>query len=138
MKFSNRAEEELTIGLTPLIDVVFILLIFFMVTTTFNRSSELRIDLPEASNAKSSEPDKKLEIAIDAKGQYYINQVKVVGTDRKTLYLAIRKVIGNNRNIPVIIKADAVATHQSVINAMDAAGRLGLTRLSIATSFSGK
>ncbi len=138
MKFSTRKEEELSIGLTPLIDVVFILLIFFMVTTTFNRSSELRIDLPEASSSKSAEPGKKLEIAIDAKGQYYINQVKVIGTGRKTLYLAMRKVVGKNRDIPVILKADAAATHQSVINAMDAAGRLGLTRISIATSFSNK
>ena len=136
MKFSNRTEEELSIGLTPLIDVVFILLIFFMVTTTFNRSSELRIDLPEASASKSAEADKKLEIAIDAKGQYYINQVKVIGVGRKTLYLALRKVVGGNRDRTVVIKADAAATHQSVINAMDAAGRLGLNRISIATSFS--
>ncbi|HBS26162.1 MAG TPA: biopolymer transporter ExbD [Gammaproteobacteria bacterium] len=135
MKFSTRTEEELTIGLTPLIDVVFILLIFFMVTTTFDRSSELRIDLPEAGAQASKDKSKKLEIAIDSKGQYYINQVKVNGTSRKVLYLAMQKVMGGNKNLPVIIKADALAAHQSVINAMDAAGRLGLNRLSIATSF---
>jgi biopolymer transport protein ExbD len=136
MKFRTRAEEELTIGLTPLIDVVFILLIFFMVTTTFNRTSELRIDLPEASASESKSEQKKLEIAIDAQGQFYINQVKVVGTNRKTLSLAIRKMLDGEKNLPVIIKADAMTPHQSVITVMDVAGRMGLNRLSIATSIS--
>lgn len=136
MKFRARAEEDLTIGLTPLIDVVFILLIFFMVTTTFNRTSELRIDLPEASASEAKPDQKKLEIAIDAQGQFYINQVKVVGTSRKTLALALRKMLGKDKNLPVIIKADAMTPHQSVITVMDVAGRLGLNRLSIATSIS--
>ena len=134
MKFQTRDREELTIGLTPLIDVVFILLIFFMVTTTFDRSSELRIDLPEATTKASAAKQDQIEIAIDAQGQYFINQVKVVSTRPKTLYFALQKVLGNRKNIPVTIKADGKTPHQSVVTAMDVAGRLGLNRLSIATS----
>lgn len=136
MKFRSRKDaRDLSIDLAPLIDVVFILLIFFMVTTTFDRSSELRIDLPEASaTAAKQDMADTLEIAIDSKGQFYLNQVKVNGTSRKTLYLALSKVVGDNKKVPVVLKADAMTPHQAVITAMDAAGRLGLSRLSIATN----
>ena len=134
MNFQTRKREELTIGLTPLIDVVFILLIFFMATTTFDRSSELRIDLPEATTKAPPAKQNRIEIAIDAQGQYFINQVKVVSTRPKTLYFALQKVLGKRKHVPVTIKADGQAPHQSVVTAMDVAGRLGLNRLSIATS----
>jgi len=90
MKFQTRKEEELTIGLTPLIDVVFILLIFFMVTTTFDRSSELTIDLPSASGDPSAVKEDTLEITIDVQGQFFINQVKVVSSAPETFFLALR------------------------------------------------
>ena len=134
MKFKIRQEEELQIGLTPLIDVVFILLIFFMVTTTFDRSSELRIELPDATAKEKATQEKTLEIAIDANGQFFVNQVRVISSSPKALYLAISKVAGDNREMPVVLKADAKTPHQYVVTAMDTIGRLGMTRLSIATN----
>ncbi len=134
MKFKIRQEEELQIGLTPLIDVVFILLIFFMVTTTFDRSSELRIELPDATAQEKATQEKTLEIAIDANGQFFVNQVRVISSSPKALYLAISKVAGDNREMPVVLKADAKTPHQYVVTAMDTIGRLGMTRLSIATN----
>lgn len=134
MKFRIRQQEDLQIGLTPLIDVVFILLIFFMVTTTFDRTSELRIELPDATTQDKASAEKTLEIAIDAKGQFFVNQARVISSSPKALYLAISKVVGNNKEMPVVLKADAQTQHQYVVTAMDTIGRLGLTRLSIATN----
>jgi biopolymer transport protein ExbD len=134
MRFQTRKDEELSIGLTPLIDVVFILLIFFMVTTTFDRNSELTIDLPEATGESSPDQNDILEIVIDVQGQFFINQVKVVSTSPKTLFLAVSKVLNGRKDIPVVIKADAKTPHHSVVTAMDTVGKLGLSRLSIATS----
>lgn len=136
MKFKTRRDEDLSVGLTPLIDVIFILLIFFMVTTTFDRSSELKIDLPEAKSHASPTQDKSLEIAIDVQGNFFVNRVKVISTQPKALFLAVSKVVGNDKKIPVVIKADANTPHQAVVTAMDTVGRLGLRRMSIATSFS--
>jgi len=134
MNFNKREEEEVGVNLTPLIDVVFILLLFFMVTTTFNRHSELRIDLPEASSETQPEQTKQLEVAIDSEGRYFVNGSKVVNTKSESLLLAIRQEIGNNKELPVSIRADALTPHQSVITAMDAVSKLGLTRMSIATT----
>lgn len=134
MNFQKRDEEEVGVNLTPLIDVVFILLLFFMVTTTFNRHSELRIDLPEASTESQPEQQKQLEIAIDATGTYYVNGTQMINTKAETLLLALRKAIGNDKEVPVSIRADAKTPHQSVITAMDAASKLGLTKMSIATT----
>ncbi len=134
MNFQRKEEEEVGVNLTPLIDVVFILLLFFMVTTTFNRHSELRIDLPEASSESQPEQQKQLEIAIDASGTYFVNGQRMVNTKAETLLLALRKAIGNDKEVPVSIRADAKTPHQSVITAMDAASKLGLTKMSIATT----
>ncbi len=134
MKFQNRREEEVTIGLTPLIDVVFILLIFFMVTTTFDKSSELSIDLPSASGEASKAQKDTLNITIDAQGQFFINQVKVISSAPDTVFRAIRKVLDGRKDVPVVIQADAKTPHHAVVTAMDTVGKLGLTRLSIATS----
>lgn len=134
MNFRKKEEEEVSVNLTPLIDVVFILLLFFMVTTTFNRHSELSIELPEASAESQPEQEKRLEIAIDSTGRYYVNGQQMANTKAETLLLAIRKVIGNDKEIPVSIRADAKTPHQSVITAMDAASKLGLSKMSIATT----
>lgn len=135
MNFKQQEDdEEVNIGLTPLIDVVFILLLFFMVTTTFNRHAELRIDLPEASAETKPTDDKKLDITIDADGKYYVNGKEVLNTQKKTLATAIYKELDQDEGIPVTIRADAKTPHQSVITAMDVLGNLGLTRISIATT----
>jgi len=126
--------DEIDLNLTPLIDVVFLLLIFFMVSTTFEKTSKLKIDLPEASNKATQQVNKKIVIGIDVKGRYYINERQLVNTQLKTLKLALLKIAGNNKDIPIVLRADAKTPHQSVVTAMDAASQVGLTRLSISTS----
>jgi len=125
--------DEIDLNLTPLIDVVFLLLIFFMVSTTFEKTSKLKIDLPEASNQATQQDNKKIVIGIDVKGRYYINERQLVNTQLKTLKLALLKIAGNNKDIPIVLRADAKTPHQSVVTAMDAASQVGLTRLSIST-----
>jgi len=128
-----QVREEIDLNLTPLIDVVFLLLIFFMVSTTFEKTAKLKVDLPEASAQAVHQSDKKIVIGIDAKGRYYINDRQLVNTQLKTLKLALTKVSGDNKEMPIVLRADAKTPHQSVVRAMDAASQLGLTRLSIST-----
>ena len=137
MNFRKNRKDEVEIGLTPLIDVVFILLIFFMVTTTFNRNSELKIDLPEAATKAEPQQERVIEIAINAKGEFYVNGSHLQGVQHGTLVKALAKVLGDNKTLPVSIKADAKTPHQAVITAMDAASQLGLNRISLATSLGG-
>jgi len=126
-------KEEIDLNLTPLIDVVFLLLIFFMVSTTFEQTSKLKIDLPEASAKAEQQSDKKIVIGIDVKGRFYINDRQLVNTQVKTLKIALMKVAGDNKEIPIVLRADAKTPHQAVVTAMDAAAQVGLTRLSIST-----
>ena len=90
----TSSEDEPAVNLTPLIDVVFILLIFFMVSTTFQRESEIKIELPEASSEPVEEEKESLEIVIDADGHYFIDEQQVVNTELETLKTAIRKFLG--------------------------------------------
>ena len=133
MNLKPQVREEIDLNLTPLIDVVFLLLIFFMVSTTFEKTAKLKVDLPEASAQATQQPGKKIIIGIDVKGRYYINDRQLVNTQLKTLKLALMKVSGDSKDIPIILRADAKTPHQSVVRAMDAASQLGLTRLSIST-----
>jgi biopolymer transport protein ExbD len=128
------SEDEPRIDLTSLIDVVFILLIFFMVTTTFNRQSELKVDLPEASSEVEKLPKEPIRLVIDRDGRYFINGNEVVNTSEDTLMTALDKALGSNRERPVILQADAKTEHQAVVTAMDAAAKLGISQLSIATT----
>ncbi len=134
MNFKSNKIEDVDVNLTPLIDVVFLLLIFFMITTTFDRYSELRIDLPDATAKSAEQAMKPLDISIDIQGHYYLNGNALVDSSQETLYAAISKAIDGQENKPVVIRADARTPHQSVVTAMDTAARLGITRLSIATS----
>lgn len=133
MNLKPERKDDLDLNLTPLIDVVFLLLIFFMVSTTFEKTSKLKIDLPEATAKAQQQPDQKVTIGIDVKGRYYINDRQLVNTQLKTLKIALSKVTEGNKDVPVILRADAKTPHQSVVTAMDAASQLGLTRLSIST-----
>lgn len=133
MNFKPVSKEDIDINLTPLIDVVFLLLIFFMVSTTFREESEITINLPEASEQQAPSEDKIVEISIDEQGRFFINNVQVVNTRPLTVRKALAKVVGNDRKMTVIISADARTPHQSVVVAMDAARQLGLVKLSIAT-----
>jgi len=129
----GHEKEPMEVNLTPLIDVVFLLLIFFMVSTTFDQQAQLKVQLPEASAKTERKPVEAMIISIDAKGQYYINDKQLVNTTSQTLKQAIIKTVNNNMEMPVILKADAQTPHQAVVRAMDAVAQTGLTRLSIAT-----
>ena len=129
----DRKEDNVEINLTPLIDVVFLLLIFFMVSTTFDRHAKLKVQLPEASAKMEQKQEEPIVLSIDANGKYYINDRQVVNTKLNTLKMALRKSVGDRKDVALVLRADAKTPHQSVVRAMDAASQLGLTRLSIAT-----
>jgi len=136
LKFQKRKPEELELNLTPLIDVVFLLLIFFMVSTTFQKESELSVQLPKASQDPVARPSDALEIVINAAGQFFINDQELVNSDLRSLQAALSKLAAGRRDIPLTIRADAQTPHQAFVVAMDAAAQLGMLKLSIATSFS--
>lgn len=134
MRLQNRRREEPDVNLTPLIDVVFLLLIFFMVSTTFQRETEISIDLPESSGPQMQTDKKEVEISIDAKGRYFVNQKEVVNTQVETLKRAIQAAAGDQKKPRVILSADRMTPHQSVIRAMDAARQLGFVNMTFATT----
>ncbi|MFW2373206.1 MAG: ExbD/TolR family protein [Gammaproteobacteria bacterium] len=133
MNLKPDRRDEVELNMTPLIDVVFLLLIFFMVSTTFEKQARLKVILPEASTQATQKNDNSVVIGIDARGQFYINDRQLVNSQIDTLKIALSKTVGNNKDIPLVLRADAKTPHQSVVMAMDAAAQLGLTRLSIAT-----
>lgn len=134
MKFRRKPRDTVEIGLAPLIDVVFILLLFFVVTTTFTRETQLKIDLPEATaGAVTNEEENSLELVIDVSGQYALNGQSLVSNDRDTLQKALNKESEGDTSILLIISADANTPHQSVVTAMDAAGELGFAHMRIST-----
>lgn len=134
MNLRPRRREDPEVNITSLIDVVLLLLIFFMITTTFEREAQLQVDLPEASSEPTQLPEKMLEITININGDYFINEQQVVQSSADTLRRAIVQVIGKNRDLPVIVRADARSPFQAVVTAMDVTGQLGLTQLSLATT----
>jgi len=133
VKFARRLKPEVDVNLTPLIDVVFLLLIFFMVSTTFTKDTHLSIDLPKATGAEALVAEKQIEITISRQGDYGINGVALVNNKIDTLKTAIEKVSGGDTTLPLIITADSATEHQSVVTAMDAVGQLGFSKLSITT-----
>jgi len=134
MNLLRRSREEPEINLTSLIDVVLLLLVFFMVSTSFVREAEISIRLPEA-NAQPVEPveAEQLEIGITATGNYLINGRALANNERGRLRAAIESVMGDRRDADVIIRADAESTHQATVTAMSVAGELGFTSINIAT-----
>lgn len=135
MKLRAEQEQDPEINLTSLIDVVFLLLIFFMVSTTFERQAALKIDLPEASVAAEGQAQEleKLELIIDRDGRMYLNDRMLSDSRPATIEAAFREAVGDDRNLPVLLRADSLTPHHFVVTAMDVTGRLGFTRLSIAT-----
>ncbi len=132
---STQAEDEVDINLTSLIDVVFLLLIFFMVTTTFEKDSKIKIQLPTATSSRPEVQQNTIELLIDSKGRYYIDKKEVLNTKPETLFRAMSLTLDQLEKTPsLVITADANANYQSVITAMDIAGRLHLTNFSLATS----
>ena len=133
MNFRPERKEELELNITPLVDVVFLLLIFFMVSTTFERKSEINISLPNSTEVMKEVNTDILTVAIDAQERIYINDVPLVNSQLST----IREVLSQNvdgKNEPmIVISADANATHQIVVKVLDAARQLSLTRITFST-----
>ena len=130
----NRRDEEPEVNLTPLIDVVFLLLIFFMVSTTFDTTSELKIQLPEASAQKKPAATQKVIVSIDPRGYFHVNGKRLKAPTGELLTLELHRLIGDDKNRPVVIQSDAASPVQSLVTAMDVIGQMGLKRLSIATT----
>ena len=136
MKFKRTLREELSINITPLIDVVFLLLIFFMLTTTFSRETRLLINLPEATADIAESQSPQIEITVARGGSYTINGRALINSRIETLMRGLELESGGDLNVPIILVADAEATHQSVVTAMDAISQSGFTRMNIATQYS--
>lgn len=134
----TKRDNDLDINITPLIDVVFLLLIFFMISTTFQRESEITIELPESSGDIAKTEKKVIEISIDNQGNYFVNQRRIKNSDIKTLKKAISITRGDVKEPKLIISADKLTPHQSVVRAMDAARQLGLVHLTFSTKQTNK
>lgn len=133
MQLRVSKTEDPEISLTSLIDVVFLLLIFFMVSTTFEQQAVLKVDLPEASNVNQpgEQPD-GYEFVIDQQGQFYLNDRQLIDGKPATLRAALIEAAGEDRSMPIILRADAETPHHFVVTAMDVTAQLGFKRLSIA------
>ncbi len=134
MKFRNRAfREEPEINFIPLIDVLLVILIFLMVTTTYSRFAELQINLPTAEADKPPEHPARLDVTVDAKGNYTINKGAVQGANAAALSGALKAAAGDMKDPVVVINADANAAHQSVVRVMEAAQLAGYAKITFTT-----
>ena len=134
MKLQSKSREEPEINVISLVDVLLVLVLFFMVSTSFVRETEISLQLPEAvADGPVEAPTETLEIMVTQTGSYLVNGRELVNSERRTLRAAIERLAGEKRDVPVFIRADAEATHQAVVTAMDVAGQLGFVRLNIAT-----
>jgi biopolymer transport protein ExbD len=129
----GRLKEDPEINLIAMIDVLLVILIFLMVTTTFSQIAELQINLPTADAEKQAEKQNEITVAVDASGHYVINRAPLANPGVDTLSEALRRAAGDHIDPVIVINADAGATHQSVINIMEAARLAGYSRISFAT-----
>jgi biopolymer transport protein ExbD len=129
----HGSEDEFEINVVPLIDVMLTLLMFFVLTTTFEYHTRLKIELPEADAKRVTEPVDELVLLIDREGRYYIGPNEVLNPSLDTLKEALQRAAGDDRKRRVLLRADGRTPHQSVITAMDALGQLGFANLSLAT-----
>ncbi|MEO6664681.1 MAG: biopolymer transporter ExbD [Rubrivivax sp.] len=137
MKFSRRRLEEPEINLIPFIDVLLVVLIFLMLSTTYSRFTELQITLPAADAERLRERPSEIIVAIGADGRYAINRQPVDGRSVEVLSAELARASAGHADSTIIISADAMAAHQSVINVLDAARRAGLVRLTFAAQTAG-
>ncbi|HYD34184.1 MAG TPA: biopolymer transporter ExbD [Methylophilaceae bacterium] len=129
----GKRHEDLEMNLVPLIDVLLVIIIFLVVSATFSRVSELQINLPTAeANAPENKPV-VVTVGVDASGKYVVNDVMVIDPTVDNISLAMRKAVGTAKEPTIIINADASATHQSVVNVMEAARQAGYVHITFAT-----
>ena len=138
MKFRRRQSEEPEINLIPFIDVLLVVLIFLMLSTTYSKFTELKVNLPVADAEKSRDYPREIIVSVAADGRYAVNRKAVDGRSVELLAAELRAVAGDGKDTIIIVSADATAAHQSVINVMDAARRAGLSQLTFATQSSGR
>jgi biopolymer transport protein ExbD len=135
MNLRPRRKSAPDLNLTPLIDVVFLLLIFFMVSTTFIKETRIKVDLPRADTEERVEKKTEtLDVTIDVSGRFYVNQDEVINTRPETLRRAMEKAASGRTDVPVTITADARTPHQAVVTVMDAARQLGLLQIRFTAS----
>jgi len=132
MQFRRQLRDPVQINLTPLIDVVFLLLIFFMVSTSFNRETQLQVDLPNANGSQAQDDIQVIDIGIGRNGQLSINGNVLAMTNRDILMGAMRQAANGLESPQIIVSADANAPHQAFVSVMDVAAALGYQRLAIA------
>jgi biopolymer transport protein ExbD len=133
VRLQVKRPDEVELNLISLVDVVLLLVIFFMLSTTFVQDTRLRVELPSADTASVERAAQPIVVTISAQGSYRVNGRALVNNERATLGAALRQVAGSTRQDPVTIRADARATHQSVVTAMDVAAKQGFTQVNIAT-----
>lgn len=134
MKLGARRDDDFEINVIPLIDVMLTLLMFFVLTATFDQTARLRVSLPQASEAAEAEAEAGITIQVDSDGRYFIDSNEVLNPNVETLKDALVQIAGDDRSRPVMIRADAQTAHQAVVTVMDALGQVGFNRLSIATT----
>lgn len=135
MNLRPHRRSSVDINLTPLIDVVFLLLIFFMVSTTFKDEARLRVQLPEAQGEDiPAEEPTMIRLVIDRTGRFFVNDRAVADVKPESLARVLSEIKRDEGALPVLIQADAAATHQSVMTAMDAASQAGLNRIAFAAT----
>jgi biopolymer transport protein ExbD len=137
MNFRPGSRDEPEINLIPFIDVLLVVLIFLMLTTTYSKFTQLQVNLPVADAQAQRSTPKEVVVAVSSDGRYAINQQLLDGSSVEVLTRALQQASQDTREIVIIISADAAATHQSVINVMDAARRAGLVQITFATQQSG-
>jgi biopolymer transport protein ExbD len=134
LRLQHHTKEDPDVDLTSLIDVVFLLLLFFMVSTTFDRQALLKVDLPEASMVEDrAEIPESLELVIDDEGRMYLNDQRLIDSEARTIRAAMKQEAGDRRDIPLVLRADRLTPHHHVVTVMDVAAQLGFSNLSIAT-----
>lgn len=133
MEFRRQIRTEDSINLTPLIDVVFLLLIFFMVSTTFTDENHLAVDLPEASVETEAVAKTAIDIVINRGGDYTVNGQLLINKQAQTLQRHLEKITKGDTDQPISVTADANTSHQAVVKAMDVAGKLGFSQMRITT-----
>ena len=133
MKFKRRQVEDIHINLTPMIDCLLFILVFLLLSTTFNQMSRMNLTLPDAQGVPPKQYDKKIEVVVDASGHYSVYGQSLSSKETSDLNTAIKQISNERRDLMFVIAADAKAAHQDVIRVMDVAGQLGFVNVNIST-----
>jgi len=134
MKFHNDSNPGPKLNMTSLIDVVFLLLIFFMVTTTFEKQAKLKIQLPEATEKINAQSQEQVVISISQKGSIYINNNELINSKYDSIASSLKQILKDDDRPPIVIRADADAAHKHVVTVMDVLADMNFTSVSIATT----